>query len=283
MKKVQVLMSTYNGEKYLKEQIDSILAQTGIEVHLLARDDGSTDRTLEILKSYPDIEVLEGRNVGVTKSFLELIRLAGEYDYYSFADQDDVWDTDKLEVAVDKLAEYECPAIYSGNTRLVDGELNYIKNETLKPITTLGSAIAKNYVTGCTTVFNAELIKFLKMYESRNSVCHDWWANLVCLAVGGISIYDYEPHMSYRQHGNNVVSGNSGFLKKWTSRLKKFNNPYRRDLMAKEIVEQYKGEISLQNTEILKKVINKECVQEMSTGNRVDDFLFRVCVILGRI
>ena len=162
MKKIQVLMSTYNGEKYIREQINSILAQTGVEVNLLVRDDGSKDKTLEILKGYKEIKIIEAKNVGATNSFLELLSLAGEYEFYAFADQDDVWDENKLKVAISKLENYDCPAIYSGNTRLVDKDLNEIKCETLSPITTLGAAIVKNYATGCTIVFNKELMVHLK-------------------------------------------------------------------------------------------------------------------------
>lgn len=283
---VQVLMSTYNGEKYLKEQIDSVVSQTGIEVHLLVRDDGSKDGTVDILKCYrndiPNIEIMEGENIGSTKSFLELVKSAGDYDFYAFADQDDVWDADKLSIAIDRLKNCSCPAIYSGNTRLVDGELKFIKNETLKPVTTLGSAIVKNYVTGCTTVFNAELMKYLKRYSPWYAPFHDWWANLVCLAVGGVSIYDYEPHMSYRQHGNNVVSGNDSAWKKWTSRLKKFNRPYCRDLMAKEILTVYSDSISMDRKKPLELVICRKSTYDMTTGNKIDDLLFKICLLFGK-
>ena len=95
MKKVQVLLSTYNGEKYLKEQLDSIIAQKGVDVHILARDDGSKDDTIKILEGYENIDIIKGSNIGVCKSFFELINKSGEYDYYSFADQDDVWDCDR--------------------------------------------------------------------------------------------------------------------------------------------------------------------------------------------
>ena len=282
MKKVQVLMSTYNGEKYLREQIDSILAQKGVEVHLLVRDDGSKDKTIKILREYNNIELLEANNVGATNSFFALITLAGDYDFYAFADQDDVWDEEKLIIAIQKLDEYVCPAIYSSNTRLVDGNLNFIRNETLKPITTLGSAIVKNYVTGCTAVFNAQLMRYLKQYTPKNAPFHDWWANLVCLSVGGVSVYDYEPHMNYRQHENNVVSGNDSVWKKWISRFKKFNKPYHRDLMAREIKDNYAELIKKEEEKVLASMINRKYTVEMSTGITIDNILFRICLALGR-
>lgn len=284
MKKVQVLMSTYNGEKYLREQIDSILAQKGVEIHLLVRDDGSKDNTVEILKKYKDIEIIQAKNVGATNSFLNLIELAGDYDFYAFADQDDVWDEDKIYVAISRLEIYDCPAIYSGNTRLVDKELNLIKCETLNPLTTLGSAIVKNYVTGCTTVFNHELMSRLKEYKPQYAPFHDWWVNLVCLSVGGVSIYDFKPHINYRQHDNNVVSGNESFLKKWKSRFHKFmKKPYHRDRMAVEIIEYYENEIGAENKRILHAMKDSKYINEMKTGNKTDDFLFRISMMLGKV
>lgn len=284
MTKIQVLMSTYNGEKYICEQINSILSQIGVEIDLLVRDDGSEDGTKKILKRYNEIQVIEAQNVGTTNSFFELIGLAGEYDYYAFADQDDVWDNDKLKIAISKLEKYDYPAIYSGNTRLVDCNLNLIKNESLKPVTTFGSAIVKNYVTGCTAVFNRELMIHLKEFTPQYAPFHDWWANLVCLAIGGVSIYDEEPHMSYRQHGNNVVGGNDTFIRKWKSRFYKFiNTRYHRDEMAAEIKRNYLAYLSDENLNIINNMINKKFIKKMTTGNKKDDFLFRVCEVFGKV
>ena len=94
MKTVQILLSSYNGEKYISRQIDSILRQKDVEIHLLIRDDGSTDGTRAIIKEYEkkypaNVEVVFGENMGWKKSFFTLLRLAGDYDYYAFADQDD--------------------------------------------------------------------------------------------------------------------------------------------------------------------------------------------------
>ena len=100
MHTVQVLMSTYNGERYIRRQIDSIMAQTGVEVYLLIRDDGSEDSTVSIIQEYveqyPDrIQIVIGKNIGWKKSFIQLLRMAGNFDYYAFADQDDYWFPDK--------------------------------------------------------------------------------------------------------------------------------------------------------------------------------------------
>lgn len=103
-KSVQVVMSTYNGEKYLKEQIDSILSQEGVDVRLYIRDDGSSDRTTDILASYQEhknVKIEKGNNLGFAKSFLTALDECDEADYYAFSDQDDVWEKDKLSTAIE--------------------------------------------------------------------------------------------------------------------------------------------------------------------------------------
>ena len=97
-------MSTYNGEKYLKEQIDSILSQEGVDVRLYIRDDGSSDRTTDILASYQEhknVKIEKGNNLGFAKSFLTALDECDEADYYAFSDQDDVWEKDKLSTAME--------------------------------------------------------------------------------------------------------------------------------------------------------------------------------------
>ena len=102
-KKVAVVLSTYNGEKYVKEQLDSILKQTYKNVEIIVRDDGSKDSTVEIIKEYQEkhknIKLVVGENLGFIKSFFELLKIA-EADYYSYADQDDIWVKNKIELAV---------------------------------------------------------------------------------------------------------------------------------------------------------------------------------------
>lgn len=292
MDSVVVLMSTYNGENYLQEQVDSILGQVGVEVYLIVRDDGSKDRTKEILNSYrflENVEIIDGSNIGASRSFFELIQVAKFADYYAFADQDDVWDSDKLSIAVNKVKNYSnAPCVYSSNTRLVDKYLNLIKKENDNPLTTLESALIKNYCTGCTVVFNNELMKQLKYYQPEYAVMHDWWVNIVALSLGGKSIYDVEAHMNYRQHGKNVSGAELSYLNKCINRALKFKNVrYRRDIMAKEILRNYEERISPRNKEILQCFVDNSLKMIFKSNFRskkmIDTFLFRVCVIFRRI
>lgn len=291
---ITVLLSSYNGEKYIKEQIDSILQQNGVELRILIRDDGSTDKTVQIIESYQtkNISLIKGENVGSTRSFFELIKQAPESSFYAFSDQDDVWDPDKLSVAINHIKEFSSiPAIYSSNTRLVDCNLKPIAYESLNPRTTLGSALVKNYATGCTIAFNQNLMKFLRRSVDISVPYHDWWANLVALSVGGVSVYDTEPHISYRQHANNVVGATISKTQKWKSRLHRFyNSRYHREHMASELLRLYGEIISKENFDILKLLkqpyANKiEIIKsrDIKTGNRVDDLAFMMMLLVNRI
>ena len=133
---VCILMSTYNGEKYLEEQLESLVRQEGVEIRILVRDDGSKDATADIVKrwqaKYPKIiEFVQGENVGFAMSFTHLLQMAVErypaVEYFAFCDQDDVWLPNKLRIAIDKLTSHEKElALYISTTKLVDQNLNFI-------------------------------------------------------------------------------------------------------------------------------------------------------------
>ena len=132
-KEICVLLSTYNGEKYLREQLDSLVCQENVELKILIRDDGSKDSTLQILKEYSKkdarITYFVGNNVGPAQSFFDLIIKSPDADYYAFCDQDDVWDKDKLEIAVGFLEKEDNskPNMYYSNLRIVDQNLRYYR------------------------------------------------------------------------------------------------------------------------------------------------------------
>src|ERR1700719_2334213 len=121
---VCVLLSTYNGEAFLEAQLESLRAQTGVEVRLHARDDGSTDGTVALLRrhagTWPSLVGLQSaENLGPAKSFLELLRTAPDADFYAFCDQDDVWLPGKLARAAEALAGDTGPALYCSNVTCV--------------------------------------------------------------------------------------------------------------------------------------------------------------------
>ena len=151
-KDITVLMSTYNGEKYLHEQIDSILRQQGVKVNLLVRDDGSTDNTLAILDKYQEEGLLTfytGENLGPQRSFLHLLQQAPQSDYYAFADQDDIWLEDKLSTGIKQLQnDKEKPALYFSQTQLTDEELNPIPSVIIHPKVTFGEMLVYKFIGG---------------------------------------------------------------------------------------------------------------------------------------
>ena len=130
MNHVVVLLSTYNGERFLEEQLESIVAQKGVKPTIIVRDDGSTDRTREILDKWQEggrLRWYNGPNMGPARSFLNLLRDSDDADYYAFSDQDDYWLPEKLDVATSKLAPYgDEPALYFSQTQLVDKDLKEI-------------------------------------------------------------------------------------------------------------------------------------------------------------
>jgi rhamnosyltransferase len=299
MKTVTVLLSTYYGEKYLQEQLDSLINQCSIRINIIVRDDGSKDLTTYILTQYEAKGILswyQGENIGSTNSFMDLIYNAPESDYYALCDQDDVWDSDKLKVAVDYLEEVdkEKAALYSCNTRLVDANLNFLKIENKKPLLTFGSSLVKNYATGCTIVFNRKLLELIKIYKPRKISDHDWWINNVCLATGGVSIFDNKAHIMYRQHGKNVIGSSAKKWGKIVYRVKKFfrDRSHTRVNFAYELLEGYKQLMGQTEIEITNLFYNYRCnigsmigllrCKYIRTANKLDNILFFIYVIFKR-
>lgn len=218
MKKVQVLLSTYNGEKYLKEQIESIIKQEEVEISILVRDDGSTDKTIEILeevsKNNTNIKFYNGENKGPARSFMELVQKSEEADYYAFADQDDVWETKKIISAVKKLNNSDRPELYVSSVTIVDENLNNLGKKEIQGKFTFEGEMIKNFAIGCTQVFNKKLRDIINLYEPQYIIMHDSWITRLCYAIGGNVVIDKNPYIKYRQHSNNVVGYKDSGIKK---------------------------------------------------------------------
>ena len=226
--KVTVLVATYNGERYLCEQLDSILNQEGVEVSIVVRDDGSKDGTVNILKKYKEeysnFSYYTGPNVRSARCFFDLLSNAGEADYYAFSDQDDVWDKDKLSIAANTLSGYDQskPQLYISNLRVVDQDLNFIRNShsTPKDETNLYSVLTEHLAVGCTMVFNKVLLKMCVSNLPKGEIMHDTWFEFVARFFGEVH-YDFTPHISYRQHGNNVIGTSTNKYAVWKNRIKR--------------------------------------------------------------
>ena len=242
MFKVTVLLSTFNGEKYLREQIDSVLNQQMIDVDILARDDGSNDSTISILneyeKKYSNFKYYQNENLGPARSFLDLICNAStDSEYYAFCDQDDVWDSDKLYCAVEMLSKLSnlTPNLYYSNLRIVDQDLKFYRVSHEKPLYSKNkySALTENLCTGCTAVFNRCAMQMVRNNIPEYCTMHDTWLYMLCKLLGN-TIYDEKPHIAYRQHQNNVVGA---YLKKNRAELYKerFFRLFQKDLQPRYI------------------------------------------------
>lgn len=248
---IVVAMSTYNGELYIQEQIDSILEQKNVKVDLFVRDDDSKDKTLEILKTYAkkrnNIHFIKGENLGVGNSFMELLYSIGcQYDYYAFADQDDVWLPDKLNQGIAKIKGSNTPLLYVSNQILVDKDLNRLKMRfEVPPGISYKQILCQNQVSGCTMIWNKELQKLLIGGNRRPSKgllknrIHDVWVAMVASVAGKI-IYDANSYILYRQHENNVVGvKKNSIIKQWMKKLKDDSQRNGRSKLCKEIYEKF--------------------------------------------
>lgn len=213
---ITVLMSTYNGEKYLKEQLDSIFAQKNVDVKLVVRDDASSDRTVDILKEYQKIHenmiiINDRKNLGACCSFLYLIRTYTQGKYFALADQDDIWDEDKLVTAVKVIETVEkkksnIPLLYYSNLRVVNEKNEFGRMSHTIPHVSKNryAALIENLATGCTVVYNQDLANLAKRAQPEQYSMHDVWLYRVA-KIFGEAIYDFEAHINYRQHAENVV------------------------------------------------------------------------------
>lgn len=223
---VEVLMSTYNGEHFLRQQIDSILGQEGVRVRLVVRDDGSADGTLDILGQYasdPRVRVHAGENLGLPHAFFRLIQeSSGDADYWALADQDDVWLPHKLTRATERLEDKaDRPALYCARVLAVDTALTPLGPHPLpKRGPSFENALVQNIATGCTIVMNAAARGCVRNRWPDYAVMHDAWLYLAVSGTGTVT-YDPEIVVLYRQHSGNAVGLVSGPVRGFLDRLRR--------------------------------------------------------------
>lgn len=302
MVRVLVLMSTYNGEKYLVEQINSILGQIIIDVDLMIRDDGSTDETLLIIDRYRDqfknLYFMKGENVGCSESFMLLLKeafLIQAYDFYAYCDQDDVWLNDKLYYAVEKLKviKPQIPAIYFSQTQLVDENLNLIHTPTLSMNCSFSESLMIYGATGCTEVFNYKLLEILSTTKYTFISMHDTWSYQVCLALGGKVVFDEKAHILYRQHSDNVLGGVKSLSKVWKRRFKQIYSEDKniRFKSAEAILNCLNQSLPDENKKILELIVDykhdlrKRIIlifnKKFKTNSILNNLSFKISVLIG--
>lgn len=264
MNKVLIMLSTYNGEKFLREQLDSIYAQEGVEIHILVRDDGSKDSTIDILSEYQqkfgNMTIHADENVGAAMSFHYLMAYAYEgflnYDYFAFSDQDDVWFDDKLSVAVKQLSGGSGD-IYYCNALVTDANLNKMAKLGCEHNLSFQYLMFRQPALGCTQVMTKGYFKFctevFKRYLNENPpyiYLHDVWTMWISQMVGANVIVDNDCYILYRQHGNNVTSHKAEAI--WLKIIRVLKRAKKR-----------KGYASI-NFKILSRLLDKDLVPEVA-------------------
>lgn len=302
MKCVQVLMSTYNGSLYLRQQIESILSQQGVSLSLLIRDDGSSDRTLAMLREYEkkhkNISVYAGNRKtrkGAAGSFFELLQHAdASVDYFAFADQDDVWKPNKLLRAVCVLEKEESgdqPLLYAGKVIYASQDLSsqQIVSYKISKSPAFGNALMENICMGCTEVFNRQLLTLVREHLPASGMMHDWWMYLTAAYFGKV-IYDQRACLLYRQHGNNEIGMHKHWGGRWLNRIRHLKQMHHRlsgqaaqfrDAYADLGIEDDRVRLFCDTKKDFRKRIQLACSKNLYRQNRFDDFVCRMLLMIN--
>ena len=296
-KKVAVIMSTYNGEKFVREQLDSIINQTYKNVEIVVRDDGSSDNTVAIIKEYQqankNITLHEGKNLGFVKSFFELLKLA-DADYYSYADQDDVWIENKIELAVEELNKLDDskPNMVFGNSDYYNEDMKFIgKGEKNKKYSFL-KALFACCGQGMTMTVNKKTRDMIIENNPKSCFFHDWWTYLLCVGLGNVA-YNNVTTVKYRRRKENATSEGQGYISLLMWRIKNLllkdgmqdikqqminYKDYYYYQLSKEnraIIDLFSSDYNLENS--FKKAFHPKRIR----NRLIDDIMIRVIFLMG--
>ena len=212
MKSISVLLSVFGNSPYLPDFLSSLKNQTCGNFQLVYRQDGEGDVDDTLFNFNDSVHLTNSEHFGVVKSYNQLIAKAPDSDYYMFADQDDIWYQDKIEVSRNAIQQAEdifganTPILIHSDLRVVDSNLktistSFVRYQSLKPCKNdLKDLIIQNNATGCTMIFNRALRNIADIPE--DAICHDWYMALIAAAFGKIIFLDC-PLIDYRQHSCN--------------------------------------------------------------------------------
>lgn len=236
--RVAILLSTYNGERYLGEQLDSLIDQTHKNWVIYASDDGSQDGTRDLLKQYQrQLEpgrfiLLDGPRQGFARNFISLVNnQLIDADYFAFCDQDDIWFDNKLDVSLARLKArgQQHPALFCSRTRLVDAErqiLGYSPLFDKEPA--FLNALVQSLAGANTMLLNRPARQLMmQLRPDAHVVTHDWLAYLLVSGCGGTVIYDPIPTLDYRQHGDNLIGSNSSLKDRFVRLQRMYQGTFR--------------------------------------------------------
>ena len=301
---ITVLLAVYNGEKYLKPQIESILNQSVSDIKIIIRDDGSTDKSGEIISEYATkypqrISVVTGEPTGsAVANFGEMLKQCDD-DYIMFADQDDVWFNDKVQKTFDAMLKAEAgnadlPVLVHGNLTVTDGELNTIAEsffdyqKIIPDDLSINRLLVQNYVTGCTVMIN-RVLKNRAIPIPDGAAMHDWWLALAAAAFGKIVTVN-QPLMYYRQHGENQVGAKAGSgFSLFVRKIKTLNTvranydaTYRQ---AELLLKSYSELLSDDKRELLEAYVNMKNASRITKIRAIKKYNFKKCTglrVLGQ-
>ena len=302
MKKVHILLSSYNGEKYIAQQIDSLLAQKYPDIEIFVRDDGSKDSTVEIVRQYAavndNIHLIEGENLGFRGSFAWLLSNCRGADYYAYCDQDDIWMPEKISRAVKALSPYDdIPAIYLGDFYWGDEECRPIRqyNNVEKEHTLVKYITSGDMNTfGFTEVFNECAAKGIRDRKVLEQTAHDQIIYLYCRCKGKV-IWDKKPTAYYRRHGDNtspqeLVGGNRVTHTLWQVKTFLFKSGRERVYgKFEEFYEEYKDILDPKDKEVFELYFNeghrlkKALYKGKYRDKPAEDIMMRALLMIGRI
>lgn len=220
---VVVLLATFNGSPYLRQQLDSIAAQSHRHWQLVVADDDSQDDTLSIVQNFSEdhpnrVRILRGGAVGSARAnFFRLLNAAGPAPYFAFCDQDDVWSPDKLEVLVRRCQQLQtqrgdAPCLVYSDLAVVDAQLGLLNHSFMNQVRahpygiTYKTLLTENAIPGCAMLFSATLADVFRAneFDQSKAIMHDWWIALLASTLGHLS-YVPTPLVNYRQHATNTL------------------------------------------------------------------------------
>ncbi|MDR1195126.1 MAG: glycosyltransferase family 2 protein [Endomicrobium sp.] len=241
---VSIVMAAYNGQNFLKKQLDSLFMQTYKNIEIIACDDCSTDSTISILKSYSSVKVLQNeQNIGFVKTFEKVIS-AAKGKYIALCDQDDVWLPEKIETLVKEIGDN---VLIHSDAYLIDESDNIISNTASLKVKkflrnkTFTDFLKSNSVTGCTLMLKKELLNTAIPFP-KNTQYHDWWLAICAAKYGKIKYLDM-PLVKYRMHASNA---SFNFYRNKIAFLKQSRKFY------SEVLSRFKTSLSLKEFIILK-------------------------------
>jgi glycosyltransferase involved in cell wall biosynthesis len=285
---VTVLLATYNGEKFLEQQLESLAVQEGVQVQVVANDDGSTDSTVAILEKWIKKglikKVVHTNRLGANKSFLRLLSIELEGDYFAFCDQDDVWHPRKLKVLLNEIDLISPQMVFCARSLIDETGMKITQKQAKSIKPSFQNALVENLAPANTVVINSSAKSLIARFSYANAAYFDSWMYLLISGVGTAN-YINQQLVEYRIHRGNTVG-----LRKY--RLSKTINA------VQNYIFQAHALLTLENSllkadcrayliEFLETIVKKSFIQlffmKVHRNKFIDNLVFKLCLIFIRL